>query len=60
MFKVGVTDLLEDYRITGGISFPLSLNGSEYMLSFENLRNDSISNLFFTGRRLKIQLTVYT
>lgn len=39
LFKVGVTDLLEDYRLTGGISFSLNLSGTDYLLSFENLKN---------------------
>ena len=39
-FKVGVTDLLEDYKIYGGIRFPFSsLNSSgEYFLTYENLK----------------------
>ena len=47
MFKVGVTDLLEDYRITGGISFPIDLSGSEYMLSIENLKKRLDKQLIF-------------
>jgi Tol biopolymer transport system component len=47
MFKVGVTDLLEDYRITGGISFPINLGGSEYMLSIENLKKRLDKQLIF-------------
>jgi len=39
MFKVGVTDLLEDYRITGGVRLNLNLVNNEYLLSFANLKN---------------------
>ncbi len=38
-FKIGLTDLLEDYRITGGVRLSLNLNNNEYLLSFENLKN---------------------
>jgi hypothetical protein len=38
-FKIGLTDLLEDYRITGGVHLSFSLTNNEYFLSFENLKN---------------------
>ncbi len=38
LFKVGVTDLLEDYRIVGGIRLNLNLVNNEYLLSFANLK----------------------
>lgn len=37
LFKIGVTDLLEDYRITGGVRLSVDLSNKEYILSFENL-----------------------
>ncbi len=37
-FKVGVTDLLEDYRIVGGVRLNLDLSNNEYLLSFANLK----------------------
>jgi hypothetical protein len=37
--KMGLTDLLEDYRITGGVRLSFNLNNNEYFLSFENLKN---------------------
>jgi hypothetical protein len=37
--KLGLTDLLEDYRITGGARISFNLNNNEYFLSFENLKN---------------------
>jgi hypothetical protein len=37
--KIGLTDLLEDYRITGGVRLSFNLNNNEYFLSFENLKN---------------------
>jgi Tol biopolymer transport system component len=47
LFKVGVTDLLEDYRITGGVSFSVDLSGSEYLLSFENLKKRLDKQILF-------------
>jgi len=38
LLKVGGVDLLEDYRITGGIRLDLSLENNEYLLSFANLK----------------------
>src|SRR5690606_2535669 len=36
LVKARVTDLLENYIITGGARFPTSFNGSEYFLVFDN------------------------
>ncbi|MBE0640820.1 MAG: hypothetical protein IH599_02210, partial [Bacteroidales bacterium] len=38
LLKVGAMDLLEDYRITGGVRLSASLSNNEYLLSFANLR----------------------
>jgi Tol biopolymer transport system component len=38
LFQIGVTDLLEDYRITGGVRVNLNLINNEYLLSFANLK----------------------
>jgi hypothetical protein len=35
-FKVGMSDLFEDYRITGGMRFSFDLNNNEYFLSYED------------------------
>jgi hypothetical protein len=35
-FKVGLSDLFEDYRITGGMRFSFDLNNNEYFLSYED------------------------
>lgn len=37
--KVGAIDLLENYRITGGVKLSGDLNSNEYLLSFENLKD---------------------
>lgn len=36
LFKIGVNDLMNDYRITGGFRLAVDLNSNEYFLSFEN------------------------
>jgi hypothetical protein len=38
LLKVGITDLLEDYRIIGGVRLNLNLVNNEYLLSFANLK----------------------
>lgn len=39
IFKVGSSDLFEDYRITAGFRFAGNFDSNEYLLSFENLRH---------------------
>ncbi len=38
LFKVGLSDLLEDYRIVGGVRLNVDLINNEYLLSFSNLK----------------------
>lgn len=49
-FKLGITDLLEDYKIYGGIRIPFTngLQNMEYYLTYENLK-----------KRLDKKLTLY-
>jgi hypothetical protein len=37
-FKIGISDLLEDYRITGGVKLSYNLKSNEYFFSYENLK----------------------
>lgn len=46
--KLGISDLMDDYKITGGIRLTGDLNGSEYFLSYDNLK-----------KRLDKQLVLY-
>ncbi|HUM48503.1 MAG TPA: hypothetical protein PLD84_16340, partial [Chitinophagales bacterium] len=39
LLRVGISDLMEDYRITGGFRFPTSFDGTEYYLMFEDLKH---------------------
>lgn len=38
LFKVGMSDLFNDYKITGGFRLSGDLNSNEYFLSFDNLK----------------------
>lgn len=38
LFKIGINDLLDDYRFIGGMRLSGNLNSNEYYVSFENLR----------------------
>lgn len=38
LFMAGVTDLMEDYRLTGGVRLNVSLINNEYLFSFGNYR----------------------
>ncbi|MCH8904640.1 MAG: hypothetical protein IIA45_12080 [Bacteroidetes bacterium] len=38
LINIAISDLFEDYRFVGGFRLPTNLNGSEYFLSFEDLK----------------------
>lgn len=38
-FKVGIYDLFEDYKLTGGVRISPNFDNNEYLVSFENLKN---------------------
>jgi hypothetical protein len=38
-FKIGISDLLDDYKIVGGFKLAADLNSNEYFLSYENLKH---------------------
>jgi WD40 repeat protein len=48
LFMVGITDLMEDYRISGGIRLNFNLINNEYLFSYSNFR-----------RRLNHQITFH-
>lgn len=48
LFMVGITDLMEDYRITGGVRVNFNLINNEYLFSYSNNR-----------RRLDHQITFH-
>ena len=47
LFKVGANDLFEDYRIVGGVRFATDFDSNEYLLSFENLKQQLDKQLVF-------------
>jgi hypothetical protein len=48
MFKYGLIDLFEDYRMVGGFRIPLNFSGADYFVTYESLK-----------RRLDHKLTFY-
>ena len=36
LLKANIKDIFEDYSLVAGARYPLSFNGSEYFLTFEN------------------------
>ena len=39
LVQIGVSDMLEDIKFTGGFQIPTNLDGSEYYLAFENFKH---------------------
>ncbi len=52
-FKVGVTDLMEDYRIMGGVRLGLDLVNKEYFFNFANLKKRLDKEFVFMRRSLE-------
>lgn len=48
LFMLGINDLFEDYRVTGGFRVGVDMNSYEFMMSYENL-----------ARRLDRQIVIY-
>jgi Tol biopolymer transport system component len=57
LFMVGVTDLMEDYRITGGVRLNFNFINNEYLFSYSNLRRRLDHQLIF--HRQSIEETGY-
>lgn len=65
LFKLGLTDLFEDYKITAGVRLAGNLTGNEYLLSFQNLKKrldktilyhrQGLQNNALNGRRVMLQ-----
>lgn len=47
LFKVGINDLLEDYRYIGGFRFNLSFDNTEFIFSYENLKKRLDKQIIF-------------
>ena len=53
LFKVGGVDLLEDYRITGGVRLDMNFENNEYLLSFANLKRRIDREIIFHRQSLE-------
>lgn len=49
-FKAGVTDLMEDYRIMGGVRIGLDLVNKEYFINYANLKKRLDKEIIFQRR----------
>jgi len=47
LFKIGISDMMNDYKITGGFRLAGDLNSNEYLLSFENLKRKVDKQIIF-------------
>lgn len=47
LFTVGATDLMEDYRIIGGVRLNTDLSNNEYLLGFSQLKQRLDKELYF-------------
>jgi hypothetical protein len=56
-FQVGVTDLMEDRRIVGGVRFNLSLINNEYLLSYSNLKGRLDKEIIFHRNSINVGFT---
>lgn len=52
-FKVGITDLMENYRIMGGVRIGLDLINKEYFFNYANLKNRLDKEFIFQRRSLE-------
>ncbi|MCB9195666.1 MAG: hypothetical protein H6598_05555, partial [Flavobacteriales bacterium] len=50
IFKLGLKDVFEDYKIIGGFRYPVNFSNTEYLLSFENLKN-RLDKKYMVSRR---------
>jgi hypothetical protein len=47
LMKIGLSDLMEDYRITAGFRFSFNFDNFEYLLSYENLKHRLDKQIIF-------------
>lgn len=52
LFKLGISDLLEDHRLVGGVRFSLNFDQSEYLLSYEMLEKRLDKQLIFYRQKI--------
>lgn len=61
LFKIGVNDLFDDYRLVGGFRLSGNLNSNEYYIRYENLRNrlDKSISFYRQGREEVTSFSLY-
>ena len=59
LIMVGVNDLFENYRITGGFRISFDLSGNEVMLSYENLKRRLDHQLVFYRQAIKQDIGLF-
>jgi hypothetical protein len=47
LLKIGINDLMNDYKVTGGFRLAGDLNSNEYLLSYENLKRRIDKQILF-------------
>ncbi len=59
LFKLGLSDLMEDYRIIGGLRFSFNFDNFEYLLSYENLKHRLDRQIIFHRQSLDNYTVLY-
>lgn len=59
LFMVGINDLFENHRITGGFRFGLDLQSNEFMLSYEDLSHRVDHQLVFYRQSIQSSIDYY-
>ncbi|MEI6899208.1 MAG: hypothetical protein WCL00_04970, partial [Bacteroidota bacterium] len=59
LFMVGITDLMEDYRLTGGVRLDFNLVDNEYLFSYMNMRK-RVDHQFIYHRQTVEDVTAYS
>jgi Tol biopolymer transport system component len=60
LLMVGVTDLMEDYRITGGVRLNFDLVNNEYLFSYANFRRRLHHEITFHRQSIEESDNIYT
>ena len=55
LIKVGINDLMNDYKITGGFQLGADLNSNSYLLSYENLKKRIDKQIVFSRQAREFQ-----
>jgi Tol biopolymer transport system component len=56
LFRIGLSDLFEDYRITGGVRLAGNLTGNEYLLAFQSMKKRLDRTILFHRQGIQSNL----